>query len=64
MGLFPRGGKCAKSAGKLKQIVKHRGKFRSIGFENYCWNTISAFRFGVVKLEKGLADFSCGELNG
>ena len=27
-------------------------------------NTIRAFEIGGVKLEKGLADFSCGELNG
>ena len=32
-------------------------------FEDYCWNTIRAFGLGGVKLEKGLADFSCGERN-
>ena len=45
-------------------VVKNRGKFRSTGFENYCWNTIRAFGFGGVKLEKGSTDYSCGELNG
>ena len=45
-------------------VYKNRGKFRSTGFENYCRNTIRAFGFGGVKLEKGLADFSCGEFNG
>ena len=45
-----------------KAQMVNRGKFRSTGFENYCWNTIRALRFGVVELEKGLADFSCGEL--
>ena len=64
MGLFPRGGKCAKSVGRLEQFVKDRGKFRSTGFENYCCNAIRAFGFGGVKLEKGLANFSRGELNG
>ena len=50
--------------GKAGIVVKNRGKFRSTGFENYCCNTIRAFGFGVVKLEKGLANFTCGELNG
>ena len=44
---------------KLKKFVKNTGKFRSTGFENYCWNTIRAFGFGGVKLEKGLAYFPC-----
>ena len=34
----------------------------SSGFENCCWNTIRAVGLGGVKLEKGLADFSRGEL--
>ena len=45
-------------------VCKNRGKFRSTCFENCCCNTIRAFGFGDVELEKGLADFSCGELNG
>ena len=49
---------------KAQIVVKNRGKFRSTGFENYCWNTTRAFGFGGIKLEKVLADFSCGELNG
>ena len=57
MGLFPRGGKCAKSVVKLKAFVKNRGKFRNTGFYNYCSDTIGAFGFGVFQLEKGLADF-------
>ena len=55
---------CAKSVGKLKLFVKNIGKFRSTGFENYFWKTTRAFRFRGVKLEKGLADFSCGEFYG
>ena len=62
MGLFLRGGKCAKSVGKLKQFAKNRDRSRSTGFENYCWNTITAFRFRGVELEKGLTDFLCREL--
>ena len=40
------------------------GKFRRTGFEKYCWNTTWALRFEGVELEKGLAHFSCGEING
>ena len=64
MGYFPGGSKCTKSVEKLEEFVKNRGKFRSTGFENNCCNTIRAFGFACVKLEMGLADFSCGELNG
>ena len=64
MGLFPGRMKCTKSAVKLEYAIKNRGKFRSTGFENYCWNTIRTFGFGGVELEKGLADFSYGKLDG
>ena len=46
------------------EVVWNRDKFRSTGFENYCWNNTRAFGFVGVKLEKGFSDFSCGELNG
>ena len=60
MGLFPRGGKCAKSVVKLKAFVKNRGKFRNTGFYNYCSDTIRTFGFGAGE---GFGGLLCGERN-
>ena len=49
--------------GKLKEFVENRGEFRGIDFKNYSWNTIRAFGFRGVELEKGFSNFACRELN-
>ena len=63
MGKFPRRRKYANIVGKLKEFVENRCEFRGTGFKYYSWDTIRAFGFRGVELEKGFSNLACGELN-
>ena len=48
----------------MEQFVKNMGKFRSTGFENYCWNTIWALDFEVSRWRRGFRIFRVENIMG
>ena len=62
MGKFPGRRKDSNRVGKLKEFDENRCEFGGTGFKYHSWDTIRAFGFRDVELEKSFSNLACGEL--